>query len=131
MFNFFKRKQTKGKVVNESETFKDVVACLSFEVNKDGTINIVCDWPDFDDNNVKSIPSIAYYYALAIDAINKGYLHKDIIETLKQCDNDNPLNTLFVENTLVEIVNLKKFSNNTLKDSVPVISPLEVFRATE
>ena len=68
---------------------------------------------------------------MRVGLINKGYLHKDIIETLKQCDNDNPLNTLFVENTLVEIVNLKKFSNNTLKDSVPVISPLEVFRATE
>ena len=127
MFNFIKKIFTKAKKTEETA---EKLSSLSIQINKDGTINIVCDWPEFDENNSQTIVSSARFYALAIQAVNEGLLEKDIIDTLKNYhDTSNPFNSLFVHNTLVELINLAKSKNN--KNPLlnkPIISPLDVFR---
>ena len=122
MFNFFKKRKA------EKPEMPKALSCITFEINEDGTINIVCDWPDFTDENVKSLETIARFYALGIHAVNSGLLEADIIETLKNHDTSNPYNNLFVHNVLIEIINIEK----TIREKnptyhKPVISPLNVF----
>jgi len=120
MFNFLKKRK-------EPE-ISQPLSYISFEINKDGTINIVCDWPDFNDENITSLEAIARYYALAIHAINAGLLERDIIGTLKQHDTSNPYNHLFVHNVLIELINVEKtIRERSPAYQKPVISPLNVF----
>lgn len=124
MFNFFKKRKQKSK----KPEIPKALSCIAFEINEDGTINIVCDWPDFTDDNVKSVEIIARFYAMGLHAINYGLLETDIIDTLKNHDTSNPYNNLFVHNVLIEIINIEKTIRE--KNPVyhkPVISPLNVF----
>lgn len=128
MLNFIKRFFFKENNY-ETEEAAEKLSSLTIEVNLDGTLNIICDWPEFDENNNKQIANVAKYYALAIHALNEGLLDKEIIDTLKNYDNSNPFNNLFVHNTLVELINLEKIKkeNNPLLNK-PIISPLDVFK---
>ena len=135
MFNFIKNifdRFRKPTIYIEEELPEQKLASLTIEVNTDGTMNILCDWPDFDESNVESIKNVSHYYALAIHALCNGYLEKDIIDTLKCYDKDNVFNALFAHNTMVELVNVEKLSKwkNTDVDR-PIISPLEVFKTEE
>ena len=124
MFNFFKKRKTK---IQKPEMPK-ALSCISFEINEDGTINIVCDWPDFNDENITNLEIVAKYYSLAIHAVNAGLLEKDIISTLKQHDTTNPYNNLFVHNVLIELINVEKtIREQSPAYQKPVISPLNVF----
>ena len=132
MFNFIKNIFTKTPDVVIDEPVAQRLASVTIEVNQDGTINILCDWPDFNENNVESIKNVSHYYALAIHAVSNGYLEQDIIDTLKCYDKDNVFNALFAHNTLVELVNVEKLSQWKNKDvDRPIISPLEVFKTEE
>ena len=131
MFKFIKNIFKPKPTVDESPVIQKL-ASLTIEVNNDGTMNILCDWPDFDEDNVESLKNISQYYALAIHALCNGYLQEDIIQTLKSYDKDNVFNALFAHNTLVEIANTEKLSNWKKDDNDrPIISPLEVFRSSE
>lgn len=121
LYSFFKKPQDK------SET-DDSIGSITFEINKDGTINIICNWPDFNENNVDEISGIARYYALSILAINSGFLEKDTIDTIKNYNSDNPYENLFAHNVLAELIHIEKNKRDndpTLKK--PIISPLEAF----
>jgi hypothetical protein len=105
------------------------LASLTVEVNTDGSMNILCDWPTFNDNNSNKIREIAYYYALTIHALNHGILEKDIIETLVNYDKSNIFDGLFAQNTLIELLNIEKTSaSRSSNQNNPVVSPLEVFK---
>tara|TARA_B100001778_G_scaffold247838_1_gene208039 strand:+ start:5472 stop:5873 length:402 start_codon:yes stop_codon:yes gene_type:complete len=133
MFNFIKNIFSLFKSTTIEEEPSPVVqklASLTIEVNPDGTMNILCDWPDFNENNAESIKNISNYYALAIHALCNGYLEEDIMDTLKCYDKDNVFNALFAHNTLIEIGNVKKLSEWKNTDK-PIISPLEVFKTEE
>lgn len=120
MFNFFKKRQ--------KPEMPKALSCISFEINEDGTINIICDWPDFNDESITGLEAVARYYALAIHAVNAGLLEKDIIGTLKQHDTSNPYNNLFVHNVLIELINVEKtIRERSPAYQKPVISPLNVF----
>jgi len=103
---------------------------ITIEVNDNGSLNILCNWPDFDESNASDINGSAKFYALAIHALNSGLLEYDIIDTLKNYDNSNPFNSLYSHSTLVELINLEKIrrSKNTNLEK-PVISPLDVFKS--
>jgi len=105
-----------------------IMSSLSIGINKDGTINIVCDWPEFNDDNAKTIDPIARFYALTIYSLNEGLLENDIMDTLKKHEVSNPYNTLFVHNTLLELIRLQKLKKNYKSSNHPIISPLEVFK---
>tara|TARA_B100001778_G_C18594094_1_gene633737 strand:+ start:37 stop:423 length:387 start_codon:yes stop_codon:yes gene_type:complete len=124
MFNFFKKKKTK-KIEFE---MPNALSCISFEINRDGTVNILCDWPDFNNENANEIESVAKFYALGIHALNQGLFEPDIIDTLKHHDKNNPYNNLFIHNVLIELINIQKaIREKSPNYKKPVISPLNVF----
>jgi len=125
MFKNFIDKLFTAKDIKENNIKSSKIASIKVEANNDGTINIVCDWPDFSEKNHKSIQVMAKFFALAIDAINSGILEQEIIATLNNHDKSNPYDTLFVHNTLVELIYLAKSKTTTLNS--PIISPLDVF----
>lgn len=116
---------SKAKDIKENNIKSSKIASIKVEANNDGTINIVCDWPDFSEKNQKNIQGMAKFFALAIDAINSGILEQEIISTLNNHDKNNPYDILFVHNTLVELIYLAKSKEKTLNS--PIISPLDVF----
>jgi len=130
--NIFNRFRKPTIYIQEELPEQQKLASLTVEVNTDGTMNILCDWPDFNEDNVESIKNVAHYYALSIHALCNGYLETDIIDTLKCYDKDNVFNALFAHTTLVELVNAEKLSKwkNTNTDS-PIVSPLNVFKTEE
>lgn len=105
------------------------IASITVEANDDGTINIVCDWPDFSEKNQKSIEGMAKFFALTIDSINSGMLENEIISTLYNHDKNNPYNSLFVHNTLVELIYLAKSKKRP--SNLPIVSPLDVFTSQD
>lgn len=127
------------KLFNIFNTKKDLsfidkhpyVSKLEFGIKTDGTIDIMCNWPEFDENNQKAMLNIAYFYALAIHAINNGLLHKEIIETMRQSAKLNEFDTLFVHNVLYKLYELEKsqqYQRNIDLAHEPLIQPLDVFK---
>lgn len=109
------------------------VSKLEFGINLDGTIDIICHWPEFNDNNSKSLLNIAYFYGMAIHAINNGLLHKEIIETMRQTAQLNEFDNLFVHNVLYKLYELEKsqqFQRNINLANEPLVAPLSVFKNT-
>jgi len=121
MFKFFKKKKQEYELPRG-------LSSICFEVNQDGTVNILCDWPDFNNDNADKIESVAKFYALGIHALNRGLFEADIIDTLKHHDKNNPYNNLFIHNVLVELINIEKtIREKSPNYKKPVISPLNVF----
>jgi len=109
--------------------FDSELSTITIEVNQDGTLNIVCYWPDYDENNADEINGTAKFYALAIHALNSGLLEYDMVDTLKNYDQSNPYNNLFSHCTLVELINLERIKKyRSSNGDKPVISPLDVFK---
>lgn len=109
--------------------FTEDLSSITIEINNDGTLNIVCYWPDYDEDNSSSINGVAKFYALAIHALNSGLLEYDMIDTLKNYDQSNPFNSLFSHCVLMELINLEKIKKNKNANlDKPVISPLDVFK---
>lgn len=125
LFSYFLPKEANKSFERPADS---KLASLSIEVNNDGSLNILCDWPEFDSNNSGKIKEVAYFYALAIHALNKGFLEKDIIDTLVNHNKSNVFNSLFAQNTLIELLNLEK-SIKQNKTNQPIVSPLEVFKS--
>lgn len=112
------------------ENDQDIICSLEVQMNEDGTINIVCGWPDFTLENKSSMPTIAYQYALVLDAINSGMLAKEILDTIKNYQSDNTMDILFAQNViykLSEMSFLRKQNSNKIRTE-PVVRPLEVFK---
>lgn len=133
LYNFFFAKNNKfNKKENEAESSKNLAVCkLSFDINKDGTIDIVCHWPEFNDSNIASITNIAYFYALAIHALSSGFLEKEILKTLQSTADHNEYDTLFVQNVIFkmyEIEKSQKYQYNVKLSDEPLVSPLDVFK---
>jgi len=126
MLNFFKRLFVKKPVANIEQS-NSVIASITIENNHDGSLNITCDWPEFNVDNYDSMPNVAKAFASSIYSINNGILAKDIIDTLKNHDKTNPYNSVFVNNVFSELINMEKYS--AINQSYnPLISPLEVFK---
>ena len=126
MLNFFKKIFTSqsSDIIAQSNS---VIASITIENNTDGSLNIVCDWPEFNTDNYESMNGVAKAFASSIYSINSGILAKDIIDTLKNHDKTNPYNSVFVNNVFSELINMEKYSAINQSYS-PLISPLEVFK---
>lgn len=113
----------------KEEKQTEYISAIKFLISRDGHIDIQCEWPSFDHNNSDKIKDVAYFYAIAIHAINNGFLEKDTINTLRKYNTDNPFNSLFVHNVLMELINIEKISKkNDPSNYLPIISPTEVFK---
>lgn len=99
-------------------------------MNIDGTINIVCYWPEFNETNKEQISSLSNNYALMLDAINRGFLEKEIISTIKNYKSYDSYDILFAQNVyykLMELSYLKQKSNT--EQNMPVVRPSQVFKS--
>jgi hypothetical protein len=100
---------------------------LEIQMNVDGTINIICSWPEFDESNKKAMTFLANNYALMIDALNSGFLAKDIINTLKNHEHENPMDTLFAQNVFYKIAELTYLKQTQNSSNNALIKPSQVF----
>lgn len=111
-----------------TESSNESPCSLEIQMNIDGTVNIICSWPEFDETNKKIMTHLANHYAMMIDALNSGFLAKDIVETLKNHQTENPMDTLFAQNVfykIAEINFLKNHQNNSNQDVL--VKPSQVF----
>lgn len=99
---------------------------LELQMNADGTVNIICSWPEFNQDNKKSMSYLADNYALMIDALNSGFLSSEIISTLKNHVKDNPYDTLFAQNVFYKIAELNYIKNHQ-NTNEPLVKPSQAF----
>jgi hypothetical protein len=130
MFKFLKSLLSRGKIESQNKIvpLEDNDCSLEIQMNKDGTLNIVCSWPEFDVENKDTITSIASHYALMIDAINQGFLSKQIISTIKNYKGHNAYDTLFAQNVFYKIAELNYLKEKMTEESPAVIRPSQVFK---
>lgn len=112
---------SKNKTENKSP------CSLCIEMNFDGTINIVCSWPEFNDNNKKHLNYLANYYAIMIDALNSGFLNKEILKTIQNHESHNSMDTLFAQNVYYKIAELNFLKKEQEKSFSAIIKPSQVF----
>lgn len=132
MFNFISKffKKPESNLIKDVDAQTNIASSISIENNTDGTLNIVCDWPDFNEGNIDSIPNVAKIFASSIYSLNHGFLEKDIIDTLKNHDTSNPYNSLFVHNVFSEMIHVEKsIENKYAYKKNPLVRPSEVFKA--
>lgn len=134
MFNFLR--SILGLGLESPDNIKDTknkqaeyLCALEIQMNSDGTINIECSWPEFNESNKNSIQNIANNYALIIDAMNQGFLSKDIVNTIKNYKSSNPFDILFAQNVFYKIAELNylKMKNNDYNNG-PVVKPSQALK---
>jgi hypothetical protein len=107
---------------------KEKAPCsLEIEMNYDGTINIICSWPEFNEDNKAHLNYLANYYAMMIDALNSGFLNKEIINTIKNYNTDNNMDILFAQNVYYKITELNFLKKEQEKNNSSYIKPSQVF----
>jgi hypothetical protein len=112
----------------ETPTTKESPCSLEIQMNLDGTVNIICSWPEFNDDNKKIMSHLANHYAMMIDALNSGFLSKDIIDTLKNHETENPMDTLFAQNVFYKIAEINFLKNHQNHDNHDaLVKPSQVF----
>jgi hypothetical protein len=132
MFNFirdllsFKRNKNQTDINTDDN---DTICSIEIQMNNDGTINIICGWPDFNEKTKTQIPQVAYNYALIIDALANGMLSSEIYNTLKNHVEHKPFDILFVQNVIYKLAEIKYLKQkNSKKYNEPAIKPTEVFK---
>jgi len=127
----FENSSDNSKDTSKKSTVEDAkyLCSLEIQMNQDGTINIECCWPEFDESNKNSLQNIANNYALVIDAINQGYLSKDIVNTIKNYKSDNPFDILFAQNVFYKIAELNYLkTKNADYNNGPLVKPSQAFK---
>jgi|LakMenEpi03Aug12_release.lakeMendotaPanAssembly.Ray.scaffolds.fasta_scaffold419764_3 hypothetical protein len=120
-------KETKeDNIVTKIE--KDYLCSLSLQLNYDGTVNIICYWPNFEKLEPSSIDDIASQYATMIFMVNNGLLKKDIVETLSDVlGSDEPFDAYFVHQVLEKWLEITEKTEKVI-NSKPFIKPSSVFK---
>jgi hypothetical protein len=117
---------TEVKKINPID--KSYLCSLNFELNYDGTVNILCYWPNFDKLEPATIDNIASQYATMIFMMNNGLLKKDIVETLSDVMySEEPFDAYFVHQVLSKWLEITEKTEQN-KDNKPFIRPSSVFK---
>lgn len=136
MLSFIRNLLSSGKKIptetdsteKEDDSTSESSPCsLEIQMNLDGTVNIICSWPEFDHSNKKIMTHLANHYAMMIDALNSGFLAKDIVSTLKNHQTEDPMDTLFAQNVFYKIAELNFLKNNHNNDYDALVKPSQVF----
>lgn len=123
MFKFLKKK---NKHNNLEAIDKKSICSINFEMNIDGTVNIICFWPEFDNTNSESIDYIAQEYSAMIHLITCGFFNEEILKTLdKLIHEDNSFDKIFVNSVLTNWIKILDFKKNNID---PAIKPSMVFK---
>lgn len=125
LFGNFSQKDNQNKNKN-----KNISCSLDIQMNVDGSINIVCYWPEFNENNKDQIISLANNYALMLDAINDGLLRPEIISTIKNYKSYKSYDILFSQNVYFKLMELSYLKQkSSIEQNMPVIRPSQVFKS--
>lgn len=125
MFNLFKKIFLKQNKPIENRNF---MCSINFELNHDGTINIVCYWPNFNETNTDKILPVSSEFAILLHSINKGLLKKDIVSTLTSLiDKSNNFDDIFVHNCLSQWLDYVEPPGAAIPND-PLIKPSSVFK---
>lgn len=127
MFEKLKKIFYKNKEDTKNTNSKRI-SSITFEVNTEGNIGILCEWPEFNSQNSDLVKDVAQYYAMMLYSINNGILEKEILKTLKNCNKSNPFNFLFYENVVMETMLIDKQRQLHHINNEPLISPIQVFK---
>jgi len=129
LINKFFNKSNKNLTENSNRKNNNFLCSINFELNYDGTINILCYWPEFNDNNVENIKIVSTDFSMLIYMINNGFLKDDIIETFQHLINqDNPFDDVFISSVLNNISEHTEKHKQILSDMDPIIKPTNVFK---
>jgi hypothetical protein len=123
MFKFLKRREHKAQEEKQKK-----ISSITFEINTEGKINILCEWPEFNSKNAELLKDIAQYYSMMLYSINNGLLESDIYKTIKSCDKTNPFNILFYENILIEMQLINRYNQMHQIQNEPLVPPSQVFK---
>jgi hypothetical protein len=120
--NFFKKQQPAKTPKPESTP----MCSINFELNSDSTVNIVCFWPDFNENNTDTMDYVSQEYASLIFMITSGFFNSEILKTLDSLINENNPNDYLFINSILK--NWAKLLDLQKKHSEPSVRPLMVFK---
>jgi hypothetical protein len=101
--------------IKESLPYDDTIAYVSFLLNEEGNINIVCAWD-------KQTPTIAKYYGELLFHISNGTLRQNIIDVLHHTMVKQPESTKFVKSAVKAWDKIEEKYNSS-----PIVSPMGVF----
>lgn len=126
MFNFLKKWFSKN---NHNKKYNKNILCgITVEVNHDGTINILCSWPNFDKSNSFKLDHISTEFGTLLYFLNQGFLSKEIINTLTNLTNpENKYDTLFVDMSLAKWTDYLESNLDSPHDMEPMVRPSSVF----
>jgi len=109
------RHQADAQTDNESSAYGDTVAYVSFLLNEEGTINIVCAWD-------KQSSSIAKYYGELLFHISNGTLRENTIDVLHHTMVKQPESAKFIKSVVKSWDKIEEKHNSS-----PIVSPMGVF----
>ncbi len=102
---------------------------INFELNYDGTINIICYWPNFDKNNMDKISPVSTEFSTLLHMINTGMLQNDTITTLTSLtDKSNTFDNMFIQLCLVKLLEYSENKKSDAQKYDPVVKPSSVFK---
>jgi hypothetical protein len=128
MYNFLRKLFIKPKKDIKTDIDQQVWSSLEIQLNIDGTVNIICSWPEFKEKDEQNIHSLSEKYALMISAINKGFFSSQITDTLKNYRSDNYHDILFSQNVYYKILEFTYLEEQKSFDAEPVVKPLKALK---
>lgn len=101
---------------------------INFELNYDGTVNIICYWPNFNESNIDKMDIVSTEFSRLLFSLEQKSIKKDIVQTLTNLTRPNNLyDSLFVNLVLKKWVeNMEKNEPESSFDG-PMIRPSSVF----
>jgi hypothetical protein len=128
MFEFIKKIFYTNKK-NKTSLKNNFMCSLNFELNYDGSINIVCYWPNFNNDNLESMGIISDEYVSLLTAINSGALKHEVESTLNYLtEKGNLYDNIFINMCLVKISEYDKKNIFMTPTNIPLIKPSNVFK---
>lgn len=125
MFNFIKKLFNKKPNKTDTTSF---MCSINFELNHDGTINIICYWPNFDQNNMDKIAPVSLEFGTLLHMINNGMLKTEVINTLNSLtDKSNNFDNIFINMCLLKLIEYSEKENSTISCD-PLVKPSSVFK---
>lgn len=128
----FGLKKDKHKEPFSKDTLTEVLGYITFKLNKDQTINILCHIPETNNISNSKMTEMAEQYAQLLVCINEGLLSSEIAELIKSSikESDFDQDKLFFENVLTfwAIHHVEYLKKNKTKSNQPLIMPSAVFK---
>lgn len=126
MFNFIQK--ILSKIKSNKDEKNPFMCSINFELNYDGTINIICYWPNFNNNNMDKIAPVSLEFSTLLHMINTGMLKTEIVNTLNTLtDKSNKFDNMFINMCLLKLIEYSE-KDNLITSYEPLVKPSSVFK---